>query len=95
MARLLDVIRAAEAACVMAPKRKVKQCERCGERAAVAGERYCKKCRWWVLSGMYREGYLTPNPAGYSTGAILDDMEFDSEAGRVTGNRGRKYLGDS
>lgn len=76
---------------------KVAVCERCGVGKRVLGERYCLKCRFWVLNGMWRSGYLTPNPVGFSTGVILDDAEFAGECDRLSG-RGRSkskgYLRD-
>lgn len=75
-------------------KRRRKACERCGEKAAVLGERFCRKCRWWMLSKMWRDGYLTPYPKGSSAGVEADEAEFSAESGRLCGRGVRKWLGE-
>jgi len=61
-----------------------KRCERCGDKKAPKGERFCSHCRGKVLREMRRSGYLTPAPARLP-GAIwvcVDEHQASLEIGQ-------------
>jgi len=45
-------------------KQPSKPCQKCNDKPAIQGEKYCTGCRKSVLSEMAESGYLENRPAG-------------------------------